>query len=120
MVHGEPGMLVQAGRLLGPPCQDFPEEYALQKVWKVVRSEEHTSELQSRRELVCRLLLEKKKRVSTQGFNQSCLDELMDIPRNEQTAWLSAVASGARGRQSMWQLGRCIPQKYRIRNYSTI
>src|SRR6266496_5842171 len=27
-----------------------------------VRSEEHTSELQSRRELVCRLLLEKKKR----------------------------------------------------------
>src|SRR5690349_23211411 len=26
------------------------------------RSEEHTSELQSRRELVCRLLLEKKKR----------------------------------------------------------
>src|SRR5690349_22366418 len=28
----------------------------------VARSEEHTSELQSRRDLVCRLLLEKKKR----------------------------------------------------------
>src|SRR5690349_23032597 len=28
------------------------------------RSEEHTSELQSRRELVCRLLLEKKKRAA--------------------------------------------------------
>src|SRR5204862_1153027 len=28
----------------------------------VVRSEEHTSELQSRRDLVCRLLLEKKKK----------------------------------------------------------
>src|SRR5690349_21886747 len=28
---------------------------------EVVRSEEHTSELQSRRDLVCRLLLEKKK-----------------------------------------------------------
>src|SRR5438874_6359399 len=28
------------------------------------RSEEHTSELQSRRDLVCRLLLEKKKRTS--------------------------------------------------------
>src|SRR5690349_22193329 len=28
-----------------------------------VRSEEHTSELQSRRELVCRLLLEKKNRI---------------------------------------------------------
>src|SRR5215469_5944714 len=29
---------------------------------QVTRSEEHTSELQSRRELVCRLLLEKKKK----------------------------------------------------------
>src|SRR6266576_2671583 len=29
--------------------------------WNVVRSEEHTSELQSRRDIVCRLLLEKKK-----------------------------------------------------------
>src|SRR5438874_7483602 len=29
-----------------------------------LRSEEHTSELQSRRDLVCRLLLEKKKRIS--------------------------------------------------------
>src|SRR5690349_24169482 len=28
---------------------------------RLVRSEEHTSELQSRRDLVCRLLLEKKK-----------------------------------------------------------
>src|SRR5438874_10559168 len=32
----------------------------------VVRSEEHTSELQSRRDLVCRLLLEKKKRAGVQ------------------------------------------------------
>src|SRR5690349_24012518 len=32
--------------------------------WRVItaRSEEHTSELQSRRDLVCRLLLEKKKK----------------------------------------------------------
>src|SRR5690349_24204925 len=29
---------------------------------RAVRSEEHTSELQSRRDLVCRLLLEKKKK----------------------------------------------------------
>src|SRR5438874_9423366 len=29
---------------------------------KAMRSEEHTSELQSRRDLVCRLLLEKKKK----------------------------------------------------------
>src|SRR5438874_9013321 len=31
------------------------------------RSEEHTSELQSRRDLVCRLLLEKKKKTKTLG-----------------------------------------------------
>src|SRR5690349_23686628 len=31
-----------------------------------VRSEEHTSELQSRRDLVCRLLLEKKKKTKQQ------------------------------------------------------
>src|SRR2546428_6082203 len=31
------------------------------EMWYIVRSEEHTSELQSRSDLVCRLLLEKKK-----------------------------------------------------------
>src|SRR2546428_10255180 len=30
--------------------------------WTIARSEEHTSELQSRSDLVCRLLLEKKKK----------------------------------------------------------
>src|SRR3712207_7888373 len=33
------------------------------------RSEEHTSELQSRQYLVCRLLLEKKKRISTSLYS---------------------------------------------------
>src|SRR3712207_7482914 len=42
-------------RLDGTP---FPVEVAAAKV---LRSEEHTSELQSRQYLVCRLLLEKKK-----------------------------------------------------------
>src|SRR5690349_22063220 len=32
--------------------------------WHPARSEEHTSELQSRRDLVCRLLLEKKKGIT--------------------------------------------------------
>src|SRR6266496_6486005 len=32
---------------------------------RAARSEEHTSELQSRRDLVCRLLLEKKKKKTT-------------------------------------------------------
>src|SRR3712207_8913768 len=35
------------------------------------RSEEHTSELQSRQYLVCRLLLEKKKKKSTHSMNKS-------------------------------------------------
>src|SRR5256884_1716373 len=34
------------------------------------RSEEHTSELQSRLHLVCRLLLEKKKRLETRHVNE--------------------------------------------------
>src|SRR5690349_23766105 len=33
------------------------------------RSEEHTSELQSRRDLVCRLLLEKKKKKKKEKYN---------------------------------------------------
>src|SRR2546429_7183405 len=36
---------------------------------KIVRSEEHTSELQSRLHLVCRLLLEKKKEIITHIVN---------------------------------------------------
>src|SRR2546429_6419724 len=32
------------------------------RIWRALRSEEHTSELQSRLHLVCRLLLEKKKK----------------------------------------------------------
>src|SRR5207249_11792012 len=42
--------------LATPPPADFT-----QTVVTVMRSEEHTSELQSRFDLVCRLLLEKKK-----------------------------------------------------------
>src|SRR5690349_22351941 len=36
-----------------------------------VRSEEHTSELQSRRDLVCRLLLEKKNNIGKSGYYAS-------------------------------------------------
>src|SRR2546422_6243311 len=39
-----------------------------------VRSEEHTSELQSRLHLVCRLLLEKKKKSSSFGFDLYLLE----------------------------------------------
>src|SRR5256885_8249011 len=43
----------------------FARAKALQRIVHVRRSEEHTSELQSPCNLVCRLLLEKKKKVST-------------------------------------------------------
>src|SRR5476649_3106395 len=36
-----------------------------QAIWRLYRSEEHTSELQSHSDLVCRLLLEKKKKKVT-------------------------------------------------------
>src|SRR5690349_23680082 len=49
----------------GLEIPDYPGDYfhyAFVKILMAGRSEEHTSELQSRRDLVCRLLLEKKKK----------------------------------------------------------
>src|SRR5690625_5344435 len=40
-----------------------------------LRSEEHTSELQSRGHLVCRLLLEKKKQATLEEANERITDE---------------------------------------------
>src|ERR1017187_3950027 len=37
---------------------------SIRAIWAVQRSEEHTSELQSPMDLVCRLLLEKKSRIA--------------------------------------------------------
>src|SRR5690606_33592992 len=45
-----------------PPALSFEEERYLRARYIHLRSEEHTSELQSRENLVCRLLLEKKKK----------------------------------------------------------
>src|SRR6266496_683773 len=55
-----PNYTVQANIMVGPQVVDA---VAAQ------RSEEHTSELQSRRDLVCRLLLEKKKKHKTLYLN---------------------------------------------------
>src|SRR3712207_7562245 len=43
----------------------LPEHYAIDRAATERRSEEHTSELQSRQYLVCRLLLEKKMKMYT-------------------------------------------------------
>src|SRR5438876_1655700 len=48
------------------------------------RSEEHTSELQSPVHLVCRLLLEKKKKIGTQKFNGGARDAWTVNVRGEQ------------------------------------
>src|SRR5690349_23707186 len=56
--------LCQRRLLRGAPCARLDRrhcETAASLSWPDYRSEEHTSELQSRRDLVCRLLLEKKK-----------------------------------------------------------
>src|SRR2546422_2778731 len=50
----------QSGRL--PECFRLLADYYNERA-QLVRSEEHTSELQSRLHLVCRLLLEKKKKI---------------------------------------------------------
>src|SRR5947209_12029855 len=70
---GGPTALIEVGgfRLLTDPTFDAPGEYrlsytTLRKTSRPAltgRSEEHTSELQSRQYLVCRLLLEKKKKI---------------------------------------------------------
>src|SRR2546429_2500160 len=51
------------------------------------RSEEHTSELQSRLHLVCRLLLEKKKNKSHTIYNQRTNSAFYDMPRWQSTAY---------------------------------
>src|SRR2546421_2203304 len=70
-----------AGPLSNPPETSPPSSLGsilspasphstLPRVSRTPRSEEHTSELQSRSDLVCRLLLEKKKTHTTHGLLQ--------------------------------------------------
>src|SRR5215471_20017945 len=54
-----------------PVSQALPAMDASPGTGYVLRSEEHTSELQSRRDLVCRLPLEKKKNKKTAGLLQN-------------------------------------------------
>src|ERR1035438_10811045 len=58
---GRSGSVVIGARMYGPRHGRRHGKLFSQAQMIVVRSEEHTSELQSLRHLVCRLLLEKKK-----------------------------------------------------------
>src|SRR2546430_8512728 len=58
-----------------PPAEpDVQYFHRLRRIRQMIRSEEHTSELQSQSNLVCRLLLEKKKKAR----------DMIDIDRVEQ------------------------------------
>src|SRR5437016_10619429 len=60
-------------RLLATLSSVFGSLATLQRRWTAWRSEEHTSELQSLTNLVCRLLLEKKnKNRATAEYQQRC------------------------------------------------
>src|SRR2546429_2676172 len=52
------------GSIMGRNAFQRPKTEAIKLLHQVQRSEEHTSELQSRLHLVCRLLLEKKKLIT--------------------------------------------------------
>src|SRR5437870_9133394 len=56
-----------------PPQFALPLISILRPAGSQNRSEEHTSELQSRGHLVCRLLLEKKKKKKKQNYNKSSI-----------------------------------------------
>src|SRR2546422_4190400 len=55
-----PGPMPQRSWIWDPETRQLPNDTA--QAARLLRSEEHTSELQSRLHLVCRLLLEKKKK----------------------------------------------------------
>src|SRR5438132_9904251 len=57
-------------------------EFDAEKVWRAHRSEEHTSELQSHSDLVCRLLLEKKNKINLLEFNT------VNAPTHESASYL--------------------------------
>src|SRR5258707_4123544 len=63
-------------RLIGSPN---PTTTVGLSYWIELRSEEHTSELQSRQYLVCRLLLEKKKKIITTASMNSILAAPQDV-----------------------------------------
>src|ERR1035441_8900320 len=61
------------------------------------RSEEHTSELQSLRHLVCRLLLEKKNKLSIYFFNDTATTEIYTLSLHDALPILAAREEMSRG-----------------------
>src|SRR6202012_4422282 len=65
----------------------------------VMRSEEHTSELQSHSDLVCRLLLEKKKLVPRDAVSPRCRRGVARPDGCRHVAQPQAVVAGSDGRR---------------------
>src|ERR1035441_10610609 len=83
-----------------------------------MRSEEHTSELQSLRHLVCRLLLEKKK--TDDGSARAPYSRPPAAPTNTNTAPLSLhdalpISTRWHDPPAFFALGNCLPFFLRIR-----
>src|SRR2546430_10333828 len=65
------------GRLAVPLSMIDPG--GIERPSDVGRSEEHTSELQSQSNLVCRLLLEKKKKKQRHQLSQTCINNICSL-----------------------------------------
>src|SRR2546430_4409753 len=70
-----------------PWCLTRPQrvrQLVLATLWVYPRSEEHTSELQSQSNIVCRLLLEKKYRITAfVRVDSSCLRDYSHVSLNQ-------------------------------------
>src|SRR2546421_5850379 len=65
-----PRLEVDVGKELSRTPEDDDPPAQLDRFLELMRSEEHTSELQSRSDLVCRLLLEKKKKKTKKNIKK--------------------------------------------------
>src|SRR3712207_7091299 len=66
LTHGGPSPITYTRNVEDPVIHTgMPPSFTFTPFFSAGRSEEHTSELQSRQYLVCRLLLEKKKKTHT-------------------------------------------------------
>src|SRR5690606_39917053 len=88
---GDTANVTEAVKLLGAARNAHArrgEWFAVARLIELERSEEHTSELQSREKLVCRLLLEKKTttRRRSRRFT-ACCKKNSPPPRNTRGRW---------------------------------
>src|SRR5260221_6089801 len=77
------------------PAMPHPPARAVARAWQV-RSEEHTSELQSHSDLVCRLLLEKKKNAGDMRsvpLKRDTRDQSIDLTCDHATQMPRCVSS---------------------------